>query len=702
MIPQLTIDYHDTIGMGTGKMARARFGRLSAIVITAAVLAPAAPHAQAPKAPAPGPAKSAKAPAVKPSPAKAAKASKPTPDPAPREEPVTYTVGFDKTVTLRADRTAESVSTTRIKILGESALRSVGQQTISYVEGMQTLEVVDAYTEKADGRRIPVDPASIMTRDEASGLNSIYLRDAKTRIVIFPDLAVGDSIVLSTRSDIRGSVFPGQYFYNVVFPRQLPFADSTLQFVAPKDLTLNVAVFGQGIEDRIVEEGGAIRHVISYRGSPRLADEPGATSPLERDARAFISTFKDYEELGRAYWEEASKRATVTPEIQALADEITTGITDRRAQAAAIDHWVKANVRYVAIYLGSGRVVPNGAGTVLKNKYGDCKDQVTLMTALLAAKGIASELVLINGGNVHTLDLPATLAALNHVMIYLPEFGLYDDPTASFASFGVLSETYDKPAVHLSASGVRLGRTPAMRATDHTLVTQTKVTIAANGTVSGETKQSATGMFASIARAVASAVESKGPETVAEHQLKAFGTPGKGRYQLESPRNLAEPYVVRGRFTLNDRFAAPPAGRKVIPIGMPILGRPGDLLLGTRHQGRKLPFECLAGRQIEQIDVTLPGDKPLNITIPSRKIANRLFSYKSEYHVEGHVLKIRHEFVSLVPNQVCGPEIEADIAKPMAEVQASVNSRLAINSVPRPAAPKPPETGLGALFRGIR
>src|ERR1043166_1622959 len=54
-------------------------------------------------------------------------------------------------------------------------------------------------------------------------------------------------------------------------------------------------------------------------------------------------------------------------------------------------------------------------------------------------------LVLINGGNAHTLDLPATLAALNHVMIYLPEFGLYDDLTASFSSFGALSETYDKP-----------------------------------------------------------------------------------------------------------------------------------------------------------------------------------------------------------------------------------------------------------------
>jgi len=296
---------------------------------------------------------------------------------------------------------------------------------------------------------------------------------------------------------------------------------------------------------------------------------------------------------------------------------------------------------------------------------------------------------------VHTLDLPPTLAALNHVMVYLPEFDVYDDPTASLSSFGVLSDTYDKPAVHLSANGVRVARTPVMRAEDHTLVTQTKVTIAANGTMSGETRQSATGMFATFARAVAGVIESNGPETVAEQQLQGFGTPGKGRYEVESRRNLAEPYVVKGHFTLNERFAA---GRKAIPIGMPVLGRPGDLLLGTRYQGRKLPFACLAGRQVEEIDVTLAEDKPLNLGVQGRKIANRLFTYRSEYHLQGRNLKIRHEFVSLVPSQVCAPEIEAEIGKPMAEVRTSVNSRLAVNAVARPVAPKPPETGLGALF----
>jgi transglutaminase-like putative cysteine protease len=668
--------------------------RLLAISIIAAGLAPATALAQAPKAAAPraGAAQAAK-------PATAPKAAAPAA--AARAEPAPFSLAFDRTITLHADLTAVSVTTTRIRILGEAALRSVGQQTVPYIEGMQTLDIVEAYTEKADGRRVAVDPAGIITRDEASGLNAVYQRDAKVRIVIFPDIAVGDTTVLTTRLESKAEVFPGYYFYNAVFAPQAHYTDCTIRLVVPKGLAINVAVLGGGIEDRVAEDGDVVRHLITYHAAPHAAEEPGATAALDYAPRLLVSTFKDYEELGRAYWAETEKHVAVTPEIQALADEITAGIGDKRAQAVAIDRWIKSNVRYVAVYLGSARVVPNDANTVLRNKYGDCKDHAALMTALLAAKGIASEQVLINGTNAHALDQPATLAALNHVIVYLPEWGIYDDPTASLAGFGVLANTYDKPALHVSANGVRLARTPVMRPQDHTLTTLTKVVIAANGTVSGETRQSATGIFAAFARAVATAIQANGPETTAERQLQAFGTPGKGRYEIDSPRNFAEPYVVKGRFTLNDRFGAPPAGRKVIPIGIPILSRPGELLLGTRHQGRKLPFTCLAGRQVEEIEVTLPEDKPLNLAVPGRKIVNKLFSYKSDYRLEDRTLKIRHEFVSLTPNQVCAPEVEAEIGRPLMEVSTSVNSRLALSphAAAPPTAKKPPETGFGALFR---
>jgi len=625
---------------------------------------------------------------------KPAAAAKTALRPAPGAEPAPYSVAFDRTLTLHANRTAESVNTTRIKILTEAALRNMGQQTVSYIEGTQILNVVEAYTEKVDGRRVAVDPATFITRDEASGLNAVYMRDTKALTVIFPDLAVGDTVVLATRVSTRAGVFPGHYFADVVFPSYVPFADCTIRIVAPKALTVNVAALGAGIEDRVEEDGDVVRHLVAYHPAIRTRQEPGATAPLDHDPRLLVSTFKDYQELGRAYWAEAEKRAAVTPEIEAQAAEITAGIADKRAQAIAIDHWIKSNVRYVAIYLGTGRVVPNDANTVLKNKYGDCKDQATLMTAPLAAKGIASEHVLINGTNAHELEAPATLGALNHVIVFLPDWGIYDDPSASLAGFGVLANTYDKPAVHLSANGVHLARTPAMRPQDHALITQTRIAISANGTVSGETRQSATGLFATFARAGAATIQANGPETMAERQLQVFGTPGKGRYEVDSSRNFAEPYLVKGRFTLSDRFAAPPAGRTVIPIGIPILGRPGDLLLGARQQGRKLPFTCLAGRQVEEIEVTLADDKPLNLNVQGRKIANKMFTYKLDYHVEGHTLKVRREFVSTTPSQVCAPEIEAEMGRQLTEVRTSVNSLLTLT----PAAVRKPPEGVGALL----
>ncbi len=111
-----------------------------------------------------------------------------------------------------------------------------------------------------------------------------------------------------------------------------------------------------------------------------------------------------------------------------------------------------------------------------------------LMTALLAAKGIASDQVLVNLGNVYTLPETVARSYFNHVIVYLPEFGMYDDPTAAYASFGVLSrQTYDKPVLHASAQGAHLSHIPAMRAVEHTTVNRTRIAIAADGTVTGET-----------------------------------------------------------------------------------------------------------------------------------------------------------------------------------------------------------------------
>ena len=67
---------------------------------------------------------------------------------------------------------------------------------------------------------------------------------------------------------------------------------------------------------------------------------------------------------------------------------------------------------------------------------------------------------------------------------------------------------------------------------------------------------------------------------------------------------------------------------------------------------------------------------PLPQTIPNRTIDNRWFSYTAQYRLEGRTLKIRREFVSRVPGQVCSPEVEAEIGRPFKQVRADLTTRL--------------------------
>ena len=136
-----------------------------------------------------------------------------TSPPAPVAAQAPFSVAYVTHLTVRQDRTATEISTKRIKILTPSAVQTLSQQQLQFIEGMETVETVEAFTEKADGRRIPVDPANIITRDGASGLQATYASDLKQRTLIFPDVSVGDTLVMTHKAEIRQDVFPASYLF---------------------------------------------------------------------------------------------------------------------------------------------------------------------------------------------------------------------------------------------------------------------------------------------------------------------------------------------------------------------------------------------------------------------------------------------------------------------------------------------------------
>jgi transglutaminase-like putative cysteine protease len=587
-----------------------------------------------------------------------------------------YTMAVDARVAVRPDLTATIDNTVRFKVLRESAIRTLGQQNLSYVESLNPLEVVEAYTEKSDGRKMHVDPGSILTRDAATGLNAVYQRDSKVKTLIFPDVEVGDTLVYVTRTNRIDRRFPGHFTFRALFPRSASYETYHLVVDAPKSLGLRVHVRGDGLSHE--SSGGAAedRHVFRYRPKVWTAEEPGAVSSWDRDPLIEITTFKDPSELGVSYWSSMKGEDAIAPEIRALAEDITKGIDDKRGQVVAIDRWVKRNIRYVLVFLGSGGITPNPAASVLKNKFGDCKDHVALMGALLRAKGIASEQVLISVGNMYRLpDLP--IPSFNHVMLYLPELDAYTDPTASHAAFAILpTGSYDKPVLHISSTGSRAARTPPMRPEDHVSTIRTTASIGADGVIKGTTRQTATGIFATAARGTAMQIQAQGREKYAETLLRSLGRPGTGVFEQAAPFDFTEPYQVNGDFSLNGKLQLPLSGARDIPIGMPIHRRPGVGLLGQRLAGRTTDFPCYAGSQVEEIELTFAEGLTLPKPIKEGSIDNKYFSYRFSYEVKGRTLTVRREFKSKVAGQVCAKEIEAEISAPLDRIARNLRVQM--------------------------
>src|SRR5579862_9666239 len=80
-----------------------------------------------------------------------------------------FTQELDGRLTIRADRTSTLLATQRFKILTQSAIATVSQQKLTFVDDAEVLITDAAYTEKPGGRRIPVPPGSILTQDAATG-----------------------------------------------------------------------------------------------------------------------------------------------------------------------------------------------------------------------------------------------------------------------------------------------------------------------------------------------------------------------------------------------------------------------------------------------------------------------------------------------------------------------------------------------------
>ncbi|MEI6538128.1 MAG: hypothetical protein WCO86_01185, partial [Planctomycetota bacterium] len=316
--------------------------------------------------------------------------------------------------------------------------------------------------------------------------------------------------------------------------------------------------------------------------------------------------------------------------------------------------WVARNIRYVAVYAGAGGFVPHDSQSILDNRYGDCKDHVVMLEALLSAVGIDSSPALINANGAFTLPSLPVPDPFDHVITYVPALNLFLDSTSSFTPMGSLPDgDQDKPVV-LTATGT-LGRTPATHADRDYTHTQTTLRLLEDGRISGSSSARMNGFFEVASRATHFSYQGRDQAEWVNQTLSRFSESGSGENQPNRPLDLDTPWVLEAVFELDALVNLPGPSAMTIPVGL----APGRIKSGAKKQtplARRFPYECSALRHTELTTLELPGNAPVERIPINVQFQSGPLSYTASYLLEGSVLKISRDYTARHTKSVCNSQ----------------------------------------------
>jgi hypothetical protein len=539
---------------------------------------------------------------------------------------------------------------TIVRIQTAAGIDSEGVQAVYFSASRHEVLSILAWTIQPDGERIPVSQEAIHTRDDLSDRSARSFSDTRQKAIIFPKVRVGSRLHYIVVIRCHTPQFPGQFMAQHGFSRLLAEDDFQLDLDLPADKPIYVE--SRGVSERVVDAGeGRKRHRFTYRRASTQEVSRDRVDEFDVADLLRISTIPDPIAYGALYQSRAVPMARVTEPIRLKALELTRNMPDVRSKVRALHHWVASNIRYIAVSIEDGGFVPRSAEQVLANLYGDCKDHVVLLEALLAAVGIDSSPALINSGKAYSLSSIGIGGPLNHVITYVPALDLYIDSTDPMSPFGTLPfEVMDKPVLLTALN--RTGRTPAMKAAEHVTENRLEMTVRNDGTITGKGHATLTGVMQIRSRSARADSLSEPEEEVVRQLLERFGESGTGSIEHSDPRNLDEPYRLSSTFLLDPVANVPGPAGMMIPIGLSSgkLQALASYKLSAKYLG---PFVCESETVREQY--TLRFARSIRIlSVPTDvRHADANFIYRASYRRTGQTVTALRELVVQFPGSVC-------------------------------------------------
>jgi len=382
-----------------------------------------------------------------------------------------------------SDGTGKRELYARIKIQSEAGVEQWGQLVLGYSSANERVDIPYVRVLKADGSIVTASPDAVQDLSIPLEREAPVYTDYRQKHVTVPGMRPGDVLEYQVVTTIHTALAPNQFWMEHSFAKTGIVLDEQLEVDVPHERTIKLKT-QPGSDPKINDSNG--RRIYTWSSSHREDEDRDKEKDSDKNKKkktepqppaVQMTTFANWEELGRWYAGLEKDRRQPTAEIRAKAAELSTGKSTDLDKIQALYDYVATNFRYISLSFGVGRFQPHSAADVLHNQYGDCKDKHTLLASLLEASGYHASSVLINSGRKLDPEVPSP-SQFDHVFSLVTlgknkgndndndkddKDEVWMDTTTEVAPFRLLAYTLrKKQALIVPANGVpHLEETPS-------------------------------------------------------------------------------------------------------------------------------------------------------------------------------------------------------------------------------------------------
>lgn len=254
----------------------------------------------------------------------------------------------------------------------------------------------------SDGKYKEIEVKEFTEKDE---LDQSFYDDSKSLNFIFPNLQKGAKSRLKYSENVKNPRFLSPFY----FADFSPIVSNKVTIITDKNVNLEFKKFNTDnldIKFTTQEKRNNIIYTWELKNIDKFKYEsntptykkifphvvPIITSYKTKNntialANKVDDLYKWYYSLVKNINKDAPDEALVT-----VVNEITANTSNDFEKVKAIYYWAQKNIKYIAFEYALGGFVPRQANDVFKKKYGDCKDNSSILYQMLDIAGIQGDL----------------------------------------------------------------------------------------------------------------------------------------------------------------------------------------------------------------------------------------------------------------------------------------------------------------------